>query len=110
MRVKKAGGKIYGASLTKAEEKALNMEIQRQLAEYDKKHKDEIVSLILWTLHDQFGFGPNRLKKFYDNFDNGIEALVKRYELSLSDDVWLCTHKLNEYGIDLNKWNREASK
>lgn len=31
MQIKKAGGKIFGASLTAAEQKAMNMEIQRQL-------------------------------------------------------------------------------
>ena len=31
MVVKKAGGKIYGAVLTAAEKKAMNMEIERQL-------------------------------------------------------------------------------
>lgn len=37
MQIKKAGGKIFGASLTAAEQKAMNMEIQRQLVEYDRK-------------------------------------------------------------------------
>lgn len=37
MRVKKAGGKVYGAVLTNAEKKAMDMEIKRQLAEMDKK-------------------------------------------------------------------------
>lgn len=40
MVVKKAGGKIYGAVLTAAEKKAMNMEIERQLAEYTRKHRD----------------------------------------------------------------------
>ena len=37
MRVKKTGGKVYGATLTDAEKRAINMEIRRQLAEMDKK-------------------------------------------------------------------------
>lgn len=39
MQVKKAGGKVYGAVLTAAEKKAMDLEIQRELAEYDRKHK-----------------------------------------------------------------------
>ena len=35
MQVKKAGGKVYGAVLTAAEKKAMDLEIQRELAEYD---------------------------------------------------------------------------
>lgn len=37
MQVKKAGGKVYGAVLTAAEKKAMDLEIQRELAEYDRK-------------------------------------------------------------------------
>lgn len=42
MQVKKAGGKVYGAVLTAAEKKAMDLEIQRELAEYDRKHIAEI--------------------------------------------------------------------
>lgn len=38
MHVKKAGGKVYGAILTAAEKKAMDIEIQKELAEYDRKH------------------------------------------------------------------------
>lgn len=37
MRIKKAAGKVYGAAMTVAEKKAMNLEIQRQLAELEKK-------------------------------------------------------------------------
>ena len=51
MQVKKAGGKVYGAVLTAAEKKAMDLEIQRELAEYDRKHIAEIDATILWVLH-----------------------------------------------------------
>ena len=54
MQVKKAGGKVYGAILTAAEKKAMDLEIQRELAEYDRKHIAEIDATILWVLHEQF--------------------------------------------------------
>lgn len=47
------------------------------------------------------------LKKFYDNFSRGIEALIRRYEMEQGDDVWLCTYKLKEIGCDLEKWEKE---
>ena len=108
MIVKKSGGQVFGAHLTAAERKALNLEIQRQLAEYDLKHELEIEALILWTLHDQFGFGPIRLKRFYDGFNSALKALVRRYELEDTDDVWLCTHKLKEIGVDLEDWGKKG--
>ncbi len=42
MFVKKSGGKIFGAEFTAAEKKALDIEVKRQLAEYDKKHVMEL--------------------------------------------------------------------
>ena len=108
MIVKKSGGQIFGAHLTAAERKAMNLEIQRQLAEYDLKHELEIEALILWTLHDQFGFGPKRLKRFWDGFNSALKALVSRYELEDTDDIWLCTHKLKEIGVDLENWSKKG--
>ena len=107
MQIKKAGGKIFGASLTAAEQKAMNMEIQRQLVEYDRKNELELDAIILWELHTQLGLGPKRLKKFFDGFSDAVNALVNRYEMDISDDVWLCTHKLKEIGVDVEDWYRQ---
>lgn len=107
MKVKKAGKRVFGAVMSAAEKKAMDMEIQRQLAEYDRKHIREIDALVLWELREQFGFGNKRLKKFYDNFSRGIEALISRYEMEQGDDVWLCTYKLKEIGCDLEEWEKE---
>lgn len=38
MYVKKAGGKIFGATFTKAEKKAMDMEINRQIIEADRRY------------------------------------------------------------------------
>lgn len=29
------------------------------------------------------------------------------YEMDISDDVWLCTHKLKEIGVDVEDWYRQ---
>lgn len=109
MLVKKSGGKIFGAHLTAAEQKAMNMEIQRQCAEFDKKNAREIDAMVLWVLHEVFGFGPDRLHKFYKSFNGQVEALAERYQMTDDgDQVWLCLHKLKEYGINLEEWEREA--
>lgn len=88
MYTKKAGGKVYGAHLTAAEKKAMDIEIRRQL-------------------HEEFGFGPKRLKQFYDTFAVRLNELIKHYEMTDSDIVWLCTYKLKQYGIDIEEWNKQ---
>ena len=110
MRVKKACGKIYGASMSVAEKKAMNLEIQRQLAEYDQKHLMEIDALILWVLHDKFGFGPKRLKQYYDSFTACTDELMKRYEMDDGDEIWLCTHMLKRIGVDIEAWHKEGGR
>lgn len=107
MYMKKARGKVYGAQLTAAEKKAMDIEIRRQLAEYDRKHANELDAMILWHLHEEFGFGPRRLKQFYDTFAVRLNELIKYYEMTDSDMVWLCTYKLKQYGIDIEEWNKQ---
>lgn len=51
--------------------------------------------------------GETRLHRFYKALGAGVDALVKRYEMNDSGDVWLCTQKLKEQGIDLDEWDHE---
>lgn len=107
MHVKKNRGKVYGASFSRNEQKAIEMEIKSQLAEYDKNHAKELSAMVLWVLHTEFGFGEKRLKRFYDIYADSIDALIKRYDLDEPDDIWLCTKKLNDAGIDIEDWIRK---
>ena len=112
MFVKKAGGTIFGADLTAAEQKALEIEAERQLAEkfaeWTRLHALEVDAVLLWYLHVAFGFGPKNLKKVFMGLAPEIEALRKRYEMhDKGDVVWLCTRLLKEYGVDLEEWSKE---
>ena len=107
MRVNKSSGKIFGAALTSKERKALDMEVKRQLAEYDKKHKLELQALFLWILHEQLGFGKQRLRLIFDIFDKAFDELIERYDLEEKDSAWLCTMKLKDYGVDIEEWNND---
>lgn len=104
---KKANGHIYGVQFSAKEQKAIDAEILRQCAEYDRKNMNEVDACILWLLHERFGFGYKRLRLVHDLFSKELNALVKRYEMEDGDAVWLATHKLKEYGIDINEWNKE---
>ena len=97
----------YGAVFSAKEKKAMELEIKNQLAAWDEKHANEFDAIILWRLHEKFGFGHKRLKEFYDGFDVDIFGLIDRYELDDSDMIWICTHKLKEYGVDLDAWRKE---
>ena len=110
MQVKKSGKMIFGANFTSEEKKAIDIKIKNQLAEFDKKHEIEIDALILWTLHEEFGFDEKRLKKFFDIFGEAIDELIKRYEFEDFDKIWICTEKLKNYGVNLEEWEEERRK
>lgn len=105
MRAKKAFGKCYGMSLSKAEQRAMENEINKQIAESTRKHFLELDAIILWFLHEEFGFGKKRLRRVYDGLAVAVEELCSRYEMNNSgDDVYLCIRKLKEAGIDIEQW------
>lgn len=110
MNVKKAFGKIYGAELTKDEEKAVMMELKDTLKEYDKNHAIELDAIILWVLHEQLGFGPKRLKRFFHGFSEAMDSLMERYSMEEEDKLWLCTKMLKDYGVDVTELNAEYLK
>ena len=110
MFVKKFAGKIIGAHLSKNEKKALELETRKLLAEETRAHKREMAAMILWVLHEKRGHGKKRLREDFDSFDEAIDELIARYQLDDSDSAWLCTYKLKEYGIDINKWFEESEK
>lgn len=107
MMVKKSGGKIFGAALTKTEQKALEMEINRQMAEIDRQNMMNIDAVILWELREQFGFGPKRLRQFHDSFVARYKDLIETYEMEDSDGPYICMQKLKDIGVDLEAWERE---
>lgn len=108
MIVKKVGGVVIGAQLTAAERKAMNIEIQKEIAARTRKSSLEMCALFLWYLHTECGFGASRLKKAFDAFGGSIDRLCERYEMTESgDDVWLCTKKLKEIGADIEAWIAE---
>lgn len=107
MRVKKTGGKVFGVELTANEKRAMDMEIRRQLTDYNNKNLDNIDALVLWTLHTEYGFGKKRLLKFYNAFNDLFYDLSKYYEFEDDKIPWLYTQKLKEYGIDIKELNNK---
>lgn len=107
MFVLKAKGKVYGAKLTAAEKQAMDIEIRKQIAEFDKQHRIEIEAAVMFVLAEKFGFGKKRLKEFYGSFDSIMKSLINRYEMDISDEGWLCIEKLKNKGIDVERWGNE---
>ena len=109
MLVKQSGGRIYGAHLTAKEKRAMDIEINRQIAESDRQHANEIDALVLYQLRVQLGFGPKRLHRFWEQFVPALEELIRHYEMP-DDGPWLCMQELKKAGVDVEAWNRERKE
>lgn len=107
MRIKKAGNTIYGAELTAAEKKAMNIEICKQLAKHTLKYQVEIESIFLREMRRKYGHGAVRLKRDFDDFSNDLDDLIARYELGEEDKLWLVQQQLKAEGFDVEQWHRE---
>lgn len=109
MRIKKAGGKVFGAVLTAAERKAMDMEINRQIVEADRRYANDIDAMVLYTLHVHLGFGKKRLREFYDAFSTEHDRLIQYYQMP-DDYTWLCKEMLKCIGVDVEAWNKERKE
>ena len=108
MYFKKAGKTIFGVQLNKAEQKAMDQEIRRQIVENDRRFDMDKESSILWALHTQFGFGPKRLKKAWEMLYTETVKLREYYQMGPEDAAWLARHKLKEMGCDIEAWYQEV--
>ena len=106
MRVKQYKGKVYGAELTAKEQKAMDIEINRQILEADKKYTNDIDAMVLYALHKHLGFGPKRLRRFWEAFQAEHKKLREYYEMP-DDNAWLAQLMLKEIGVDVAAWNAE---
>lgn len=107
MEIKKSGKTIFGARFTVAEQKAIDMEISRQMAEYVRRTNIELEAILLKRLRDKLGLGEKRLREFFDTCDDDVARMIQYYELGDTDQAWLCTRQLKEEGFDIEQWYKE---
>ena len=67
--------------MTSAEHKAMREEINRQIIKHDEKYSKDFDAMVLWALHTCFGFGKERLKKFWDCLIKEHKRLREYYKL-----------------------------
>lgn len=83
---------------------AMMHEINRQILTKDKEYQLDIDTMVLWTLHQCYGWGAARLKKFYVAMMKEHLRMREFYEL---DDLYPERYKLKEKGVDIEAWYGE---
>ena len=89
-------------------QRAIDAEIHRQILKADRQYSLNFAACVLWALHVVFGFGPTRLRRFWDEYDKIHRQLRKHYELDAEDEPFVCLVKLREIGVELVKWEEES--
>lgn len=91
--------------MSKKQKQILNDEVKRVILEEDKKFAMESDANVLFTLYNDFGFGKERLLKFWRIVKSNHEDLMERYEMSSNEDMgWLYMRLLKERtGIDIEE-------
>lgn len=105
---KKSGGKVIGAHFTNAEQKAIDLEVGRQMAEWNNNNLTEIDAILVYWLMSEKGLSKEELHEFYIHLRKELDELNKRYELGDSENPWIMRQKLLDAGIDLDEWAREV--
>ena len=109
MIFKKFQGQIFDVELNKKEQKALHQKINEQIVENHRQFTDDFDYMVMKILHDHFGFGFTRLRRFYDVFNVENDALEKHYEMA-DAGVYVARKEMNDIGVNIEKWNNERSE
>jgi hypothetical protein len=109
MKFHKCNGQIFKVELNTKEQKALDAEINRQLIEKHSEFTDDVDYMIMRILHEEFGFGLTRLRRFYEAFVANNTALVKHYEMA-DAGAYIARKEMNAIGCNIEKWNQERSE
>lgn len=95
---------ILPRMMSKSQLKALDGSIREQIATNVDKFKGNIEAIVLWQLHEQYGFGAKRLEAFLEGFQPALQELNEFYGLSGVDETeCACVYNLKSIGFDTDK-------
>lgn len=83
-------------------------EVTRQLKEgmieTIKMEEKDFLAIIGYTLFEKYGWGKKRITNFLDSMHEGLNELSEWYGMDTIDQAFLCTMKMNELGVNLDKY------
>ena len=79
-------------------------EIHKSIVQKEKDLALDVDTCVLWTLHNNYGWGKQRLRKFYmDLFEEHLR-MRQFYDI---DEPYPERMKLKEKGVDVEAWYNE---
>ena len=70
---------IIPRKMTNAEMKALDDSIREQIGQNIGKLKGNIEAIVLWQIHEQYGYGAKKLEAFLEGFQPALQELMNFY-------------------------------
>lgn len=93
-----------------AYDKEIRKVAKREAINEVKKCVRDADAVILWTLHDEFGFGKARLERFLRRYNWLKNQLLERYEFDDGDKgvAWYCRKELEKIGVNVDDTASDA--
>ena len=79
-------------------------QLKAGMIETIKREEKDFLAIIGYTLFEKYGWGKKRITNFLDNMHDGLNELSEWYGMTSTDQAFLCTMKMEELGVDLNKY------
>lgn len=96
--------------VTNEQRRTIRREVNKAILKADREYSGNFAAGVLWALHTIFGFGPVRLRRMWVEYRKLHDQLREYYELEDDQDTcFVCRQRLNDYGIDIDEWEREGS-
>ena len=84
-----------------AQKKALDAEINRQLAEHMREHEADYLACMLWSMRAD-GWGKKRMERKRKQLIEMLRELEQHYEMP-DGGMYISRAKLKEFGVNLDE-------
>lgn len=79
-------------------------QLKAGMIETIKREEKDFLAIIGYTLFEKYGWGKKRITNFLDNMHDGLNELSQWYGMASTDQSFLCTMKMEELGVNLDKY------
>lgn len=82
----------------------IKLEVKKEVDSYFLKRCLDMDTIVLWILHDSFGFGRNRLRRYFEGYITKVKQAQEAYGDVAYDKM---REALTRIGVDIEEWEKE---
>lgn len=93
-------------AITPNDRARIPLEVRKEVDRYFEEKCLDTDTVILWILHKRFGFGPIRLRRYFDSYILEVKKQQEKYrDLTAEKMREALKHNI---GVDVEAWEREV--